>query len=565
MAFARSFLFLVMVVVAESIFANAKKPRAIVLMLADDFGYNNVGFSHGPAPGNPEVRTPTLDSLARDGVVLDRMYTYKYCSPTRSSLMTGRVPPRVNQNNLNNDIQAKSGPDLRMTLLPEKMRKAGYYTAMVGKSHLGARSPANLPANRGFDYHFGFLKGGEDHYTQASASKHGIPATVDLWEGQGISNETGVYSGYLYAQRAVDVIRNASETGQDLFLYLAWHNTHTPNECPEEWRYPSRPSFNDSNPERMTYNCMARILDDGVKNVTDALREAGMWEDSLLWFAADNGGWLTWPGANNYPLRGGKVSDFEGGIRAVSFLAGGFLPMGVRGGTHQGYVSVADWYGTLAKMVGVDSTDDVPGLPPVESNDFWPSIMVPNATESGRDELFLSWSCDGQDDPTGLCHKFTQAGGSIYNTSEDPTAGQGLNDKGYIWQKWKIVVGRQNGLGIWQGPVFPNATKPVLNDQSCVNGCLFDIWSDPTEHHNMRDERPEIWRMMVEKLLAAARTTYQTDYGEPGVTCVSGEEAAKMYVGHNTCPKNRPGYNPSGPQCDESKPRVYLGPMCFRQ
>jgi arylsulfatase A-like enzyme len=80
---------------------------------------------------------------------------------------SGRVPPHVNQNNLNNDIEATSGVDLRFKFLAEKMREAGYSTAMIGKSHLGARSPANLPINRGFDVHFGFLKG--EHLLRASA------------------------------------------------------------------------------------------------------------------------------------------------------------------------------------------------------------------------------------------------------------------------------------------------------------------------------------------------------------------------------------------------------------
>jgi arylsulfatase A-like enzyme len=127
---------MLLVLLATSIVSDAARPKAIILMLGDDYGYNNVGFAHGPANGNPESNTPNMDSLARTGIVLDRLYVYKYCSPTRSSMLTGRLATHVNQNNLNNDIQAKSGPDLRMTLLPAKLKEAGYYTAMVGKSHL---------------------------------------------------------------------------------------------------------------------------------------------------------------------------------------------------------------------------------------------------------------------------------------------------------------------------------------------------------------------------------------------------------------------------------------------
>ena len=134
------------------------------------------------------------------------------------------------------------------------------------------------------------LPAGEDHYTQGSGSQHGIPGTVDLWGGHELSNETGIYSGYLYATKAVKVIedfaagmKKAKEqaAGQQatkqatkqaqaqvqapaytgLFLYLAWHNTHTPLECPSEYMYPAH--YNNTFKPRMVYNCMTHILDDG--------------------------------------------------------------------------------------------------------------------------------------------------------------------------------------------------------------------------------------------------------------------------------------------------------------
>jgi hypothetical protein len=162
--------------------ASADAPRAVVWMLGDDYGYAGVGFAHGPNPGNPEMRTPHLDALAAEGVVLDRHIVYKYCSPTRAALMvyapnsvsciglspkpwcleqSGRIPAHVNQNNECNDIESTSGIDLRYELLPAKLKRANFTTAFVGKWHGGARSLANLPINRGFGDHFGFLKGGE--------------------------------------------------------------------------------------------------------------------------------------------------------------------------------------------------------------------------------------------------------------------------------------------------------------------------------------------------------------------------------------------------------------------
>merc|ERR1740133_960199 len=146
-------------------------------MLADDLGWHKVGWR------NPELNTPAIDAHLATGIDLQRMYVFKYCSPTRSSLMTGRLPLHVTQNNKNNDVANPGGADLRMTLLPERLQAVGYRTAMSGKWHVGARSAANLPINRGFESHFGFLKGGEDHLNQRSGD--GGKTFVDLWRDHG--------------------------------------------------------------------------------------------------------------------------------------------------------------------------------------------------------------------------------------------------------------------------------------------------------------------------------------------------------------------------------------------
>jgi hypothetical protein len=126
--------------------------------------------------------------------------------------------------------------------------------------------------------------------------------------------------------------------------------------------------------------------------------------------------------------------------------------------------------------VGVDPTDHVAGLPPVDSNDFWPSILVPHANASGRDEIFLSYSCTapgqhGGGDASGCDLEAT----SKYGTKGDPTGGQASGDMALISGAHKIIFGAQQGRGIWFGPVFPNGTKDAPA-YPCVDGCLFDIF-----------------------------------------------------------------------------------------
>ena len=166
------------------------QPPHLLVILVDDLGYNNVGWH------NPDMKTPEIDALAtEEGVVLEALYTFRYCSPTRSSLMTGRFPIHVNQGNPR-CVGTRGGVDLRMAMLPAKLKRAGYETAIIGKWHLGARSARNLPTRRGFDYHFGFLGGGEHHLTQRSYECENY---VDLWEATG-----GADGGPAYGQNGTD-------------------------------------------------------------------------------------------------------------------------------------------------------------------------------------------------------------------------------------------------------------------------------------------------------------------------------------------------------------------------
>jgi len=151
---------------------------------------------------------------------------------------------------------------------------------LIAQWHGGARTPANLPINRGYDVHLGFLKGGEDHWNQHSGD------LVDLWHGEGPAwGLNGTYSGYMYARFATAVVTNFTAARKKdgtskLFMYLPWHNTHTPLESPPEFLYPT--TLKPDDPNRQTYNAMARCLDEGVGNVTDALRSAGMWDSTLV-------------------------------------------------------------------------------------------------------------------------------------------------------------------------------------------------------------------------------------------------------------------------------------------
>ena len=238
---------------------------------------------------------------------------YKYCSPTRCSMLSGRLPLHVNQNNDMNNSTSTSGIDLRMTILPQKLKSAGYHTHHVGKAHIGGRSLANMMTSRGFDTSIAAIKGG-DHFTQlsgqcscpCSGNCSGVKGTntqcVDLWQDSGpASHSNGSFTGYIYTSHAVEIIRQHPKSSP-LFLYLAYQCTHAPLEAPTTYETPSHWK-NQAVQSRQDFNTMIAALNDGVKNVTEAFKATRLWENLLLVFSADNGG-ETGSAGNNWPLRG---------------------------------------------------------------------------------------------------------------------------------------------------------------------------------------------------------------------------------------------------------------------
>lgn len=301
-----------------------------------------------------------------------------------------------------------------------------------------------------------------------------------------------------------------------LFVYLAWHLVHSPLEVPPAYLDPK--CADDKN--RQLYHGMTTALDDGIGNVTRALHEAGMYDTTLIIFYADNGGPLVTTGmsGNNYPLKGGKTDDFEGGTRSVAFISGGFVPARLRGSTHQAYIHAADWYATLCVLAKVDPVDSHAGVPGIDSIDQWPVLLKENATwqDGGRQEMVLA-----------------------YNNLGSRLPGPAGYDAALIQGRYKVVTGHQGASGFWTGPIHPNATGPADPTRnasacgafSCCEGCLYDIQRDPTEHNDLRLAMPALYTAMHARLMELANTTYQTDYIQPGLKCLQPEQAKAYYKG----------------------------------
>lgn len=342
--------------------AAAARPPHILLVVADDLGWADVGFHGG------EIATPNLDRLAREGVILDRFYVWPVCTPTRAALLTGRSPIRYGLAYGPLKPWDTHGLPASERILPEYLRAAGYRTALVGKWHLGHAQRSQHPNARGFDTFSGCLQGAIDHWTRERAG------AVD-WQRNGATVREKGYDTDLLAAEAVRLIEE-HDPAQPLFLYLAFTAPHTPLQAPEDLVA----KYEDLNPQRRAFCAMVEGLDAALGRVVAALERRGMEQDTLLWFASDNGGSPA-NGGRNAPLAGGKETTHEGGIRVPSLVR---WPARIEPGRLcQQVIAAEDLLPTLAAAAGLRLEPPQP----LDGRDMLAQIL--GAAPVPRGDLFL--------------------------------------------------------------------------------------------------------------------------------------------------------------------------------
>jgi arylsulfatase A-like enzyme len=279
--------------------AESRKPNILVIV-ADDLGYGELSCQ-----GNPEIPTPHIDAIASSGVRFTHGYVSgAYCSPTRAGLMTGRYQTRFGHEF--NSVGDLLGLSRNEKTMPERLKPLGYATALVGKWHLGEK-PGTLPMDRGFDEFYGTLNNTAYFKPRAFIDSR---VSRDVQE----MKEPGYYTTHAYAKRSVEWIE--ANKDKPWFLYLAFNAVHAPLQAPEEYlnRFEKIPDEN-----RRTYAAMTAAMDDAVGQVMGKLRELKLEENTLVFFLSDNGGPTASTTSKNAPLRGFKITMWEGGIR-VPFM-----------------------------------------------------------------------------------------------------------------------------------------------------------------------------------------------------------------------------------------------------
>jgi arylsulfatase A-like enzyme len=336
-------------------FADARPPN-VVIILADDLGWNDVGY-HGS-----EIRTPALDALAAQGVVLNQYHSQPTCSPTRAALMTGKSPQRMGVYRQFAKYATRGLPAGEQTLA-DHLKQAGYQTWLVGKWHLGYAHYRYHPNARGFDHFYGHVTGGIGYWDHV----HG--GGLD-WQRNGETLREDGYSTALIADEAVSLIRQR-DADRPFFLYASFNAPHLPNEAPAE----TLETYAElDNPLRRVHAAMVTELDSAVSRIVTALAQAGEVDNTVIWFMSDNGGlnrdslpaglvsfaetlenWFGAPlpiqslefirtnaldgGSDNSPLRHGKGSVYEGGARVPSFV---YWPEKLPGSETDAFITVQD-------------------------------------------------------------------------------------------------------------------------------------------------------------------------------------------------------------------------------
>ena len=472
---------------SENKIPNLERPPNIILIVADDLGYNDISTFGGGI-----IQTPSIDRLAEEGAIFNQSYSgASTCAPSRAMMMTGRYPTRTGFEFTPTPAgMAKMvslvGSDMDLSLPPafydqameakqppyelkglppgeitiaETLKDSGYYTAHIGKWHLG-RSNGMSPHEQGFDDSLlmaSALYLPEDDPNTVNAKIPFDPIDKFLWKALTYANSFNSGDddrfkpkGYLtdyWTDESINVIK--ANKNRPFFLYLAHWGPHTPLQATRE----DYDAVGDIQPHRKrVYAAMIRAIDRSVGRVLDTLDQEGLADNTLVMFTSDNGGagYIGIPEVNQ-PFRGWKITMFEGGLR---------VPMMIK------------WPSKITAGTVVDT--------PVAHIDVMPTLAAAAATQSKAAEI----------DGVNLLPLVTSQGDQSWDRET------------LFWQNGHYQVVRH---GDW---------KLQVNDRPTdgLQYWLFDLAKDPTEQNNLaavrQDKVKELNALLVDHQANAVTTLY---------------------------------------------------------
>jgi arylsulfatase A-like enzyme len=475
----------------------------IIIIMADDLGKHEIS-----AYGGKNVQTKNIDRISQNGVRFNEGYiSSPICAPSRAGMMTGRYQQRfgfeiniherypknrfeywiakqfvskepfvVNKQNPpvfpDFEDMHKQGIPPTEFLLPELLKKHGYRTAIFGKWHLGYNNSA-IPLSRGFDYHYGFLEA-FSLYAPVNDSnivnfRHADFTDKHIWNKARKGNCAIQRNGniveekiYLTDKIADEAVGWLTENHQNapFFMYLPFSAPHTPFQAKKEI-YDLYAHIKDDN--KRVYYAMIHSLDEAVGKLLDKLEELDIDDNTMIFFLSDNGGAVYTHAADNSPLKGGKFSNFEGGIN-VPFLMS--WPKYLKAGmVYQHPVSSLDIFATICKVAAVDLPKDRV----FDGADLMPFLSTDNNNSKPHQALY--WR--------SMHHKAIRKGSwklirdelgnstALYNMDHDKTEKHNLANS-----QSDIVKDLMSGLENWEkglmNPNWPRVMDFKIEDGDAV-------------------------------------------------------------------------------------------------
>lgn len=405
--------------------ASKSTPPHVVFVVGDDVGYADIGFFN-----DKKTITPTMDNLLEQGVFLSDYYTFKICSPSRAAMMTGRYPWAAGFYAMNADTDHCT---TNSTALPQLLKPLGYSTHALGKWDVGFMLKNCTPTYRGFDTFLGYYMACEGDYwyhtasggypNQPNCTKSGqkvntfygdLPTDLSNSSGANIrpaaASLNGTYNTRLLADEAARLV-TAHDPSVPFYMYLAFMAVH--DGCNSGGgkiklgkQAPLETVHLYNNTVLDTYKvagAMYTELDSGIQTVINALEANNMWENTVLIFVSDNGGPLDH--CTNSPLRGGKHTFLEGGVRVMSFVSGPLIPAARRGTRWTGMAASADWYATITEGIAGGTLPANTGYRPPDALNVWGAILdgSPGPRTEVVHQVENQWICDVTQGGGGCC------------------------------------------------------------------------------------------------------------------------------------------------------------------
>ncbi|KAF2881888.1 hypothetical protein ILUMI_24269 [Ignelater luminosus] len=482
----------------------------IILIVADDVGWNDVGFH-----GSNQIPTPNIDALAYNGIILNRFYTAPSCTPSRTALLTGHNPIRFGLQG----IPIAAGENLHLPIdvptLPERLKELGYKTHLIGKWNLGAAFRNVTPNGRGFDSFFGYWSSYISYFDHEGRASNmtGFDMHSDFepaWDTY------GQYATHLFTEIAEKMMRkhNVKEPMFLMLSHLAAHSgkNGTELEVPDDEENDRIFGYIDD-VKRRRYAGIIHEMDKSVGRVMEILAERKMLDNSVVIILSDNGAQTSGNLGNagsNWPLRGLKMTVHEGGVRN---FAAAYSPLFQKPRqVNNDLLFIADLLPTFYAAGG----GNIENLGPMDGINQW-QLLTENA-RSKRSEVLLH--LDEVRFTAGYISdygRYKLINGSTLSEDYDLYYGEDgrgnssppyninavINSSAYIAIGKNIPVDEM--LQLRKEATLGNCRKPISPDNKCTykNWCLYDLFDDPCETTNIASTHPEVVKRLGEKLTEA--------------------------------------------------------------